>query len=401
MATEHWIWLSEVLSKASRSIKPLMDKFETAEKFFDYCKGNNDIKAPITKRELDRVHKISADDIYHILNRCQELGIEVIPFNSPRYPERIKSISNPPAILYVKGNLADIDGECAVTMVGPRKASDYGLKAAFSLARRLAASGILIVSGGAVGVDGMSHKGAISVDGSTVAVLGCGINYDYPKGNAGLRDEICQHGCLISEYPPDFPPSKKTYPARNRILAAISCGTVVVEAGAKSGALITAGCAAEQGRDVFVVPGNPSLPQYEGSNKLLKDGAKPVLTVADILEEYYPLFPQKIDLEAAAKIKSGTKDFNQALIETKGTKEEPKISQPTVDSKEQNPKKELDLPLPDDAKAVYEGIKTSEFMVDDAVAVSGLDVSGVLSALTELEIFGLITALPGGRYKIS
>lgn len=399
MAAEHWIWLSEVLSKPSRSIKPLIDKFGSAENFFDYCKGNYDIKAPITKRELERVHKLSSDDIYHILNRCNQLGIEIIPYTSPLYPERIKSISNPPAVLYSKGKMPDVDGECLVTMVGPREASDYGLKAAFSLSRRLAASGVVIVSGGAVGVDGMSHRGAISVDAVTIAVLGCGINYDYPKGNAALRDKITQKGCLISEYPPDFPPSKSTYPARNRILSAISCGTVVIEAGAKSGALITAGFAAEQGRDVFAIPGNPSQPQYEGSNKLLKDGAKHVLTAADVLEEYYPLFSQKIDLEAAAKIKNGSRDYNEALLETVNAKQNPETK--IIETNPENLIKQPDIPLPQDAKAVYESIKTDEFTVDDAVALSGLDPSSVLSALTELEIFGLITSLPGGRYKIS
>ena len=399
MAAEHWIWLSEVLSKPSRSIKPLIDKFGSAENFFDYCKGNNDIKAPITKRELERVHKISADDIYHILQRCDELGIEIIPYTSPRYPERLKSISNPPAVLYAKGKEIDIDGECSVTVVGPRVASDYGLKASFSLARRLAASGVLIVSGGAVGVDGMAHRGAVSVGSPTVAILGCGINYDYPKGNAALRDKISQNGILFSEYPPDFPPSKSTYPARNRLLSAISCGTVVIEAGITSGALITAGYAAEQGRDVFVIPGNPSLPQYEGSNKLLKDGAKPVLTAADVLEEYYPLFTQKIDLEAAANIKNGSRDYSEALLEINGADKK------SQDIKTKTPPKEIvkqvDFDLPSDAKAVYESIKTPEFTVDDAVVSSKLSPSAVLSALTELEIFGLITSLPGGRYKIS
>lgn len=399
MAAEHWIWLSEVLNKPSRSIKPLLDKFGSAENFFDYCKGNDNIIAPLTKRELDRVHKITADNIYHILHRCDELGIEIITYNSPRYPERLKSISNPPAILYSKGKELDFDGECLLTVVGPRVASDYGLKASFSLSRRLAATGVVIVSGGAVGVDGMAHRGAVSVYAPTVAVLGCGINYDYPKGNAALRDKIAQSGCLLSEYPPDFPPSKSTYPARNRILSAISCGTVVIEAGITSGALITAGYAAEQGRDVFVIPGNPSYPQYEGSNKLLKDGAKPVLTVADILEEYYPLFTQKIDLSAAANIKSGSKDYNEALLEINaaGVKAQPIKDQISP----QQIIKQTDIDLPSDARAVYESIKTSEFTVDDAVTSSGIDPSTVLSALTELEIFGLITALPGGRYKIS
>ena len=405
MGTEHWIWFQQVLGFANKAVKPTLEIFGSAESFFDYCKGNNNIKAPLSKTQIDRVHKIKADDIYHIAEECKTLGIEVIPYNDPRYPERIKSISNPPALLYVKGTLPDIDGECAITIVGPRESSEYGLKASFSLSRRLAYAGCLIVSGGARGIDGMAHKGALSVDKPTVAVLGCGINYDYPKGNAELREKIARNGCLISEYPPNFRPSKTTYPARNRILSAISCGTVVVEAGATSGALITAGYAAEQGRDVFVIPGNPSLPQYEGSNKLLKDGAKPVLTAADILEEYYPIFLQKIDLDAAARVKSSSADYEKATEQTKVKKEKAKQKEKAVanDIKTED-KAALKKPIPEglgvEAVRIYKEISSEIFTVDEAVQATGLDASAALSALTELEIFGLITQIPGGRYKI-
>lgn len=403
MGAEHWIWLQQVLGYSNKAIKPVIEIFGSAEAFFDYCKGNNNIKAPLSKAQIDRVHKIKADNIYHIAAECERHGIEIIPYTDTRYPERIKSLSNPPALLYVKGSLMDIDGECAVTMVGPREASEYGLKAAFSLSRRLAYAGCLIVSGGARGIDGMAHKGALSVERPTVAVLGCGINHDYPKGNAKLREQITQNGCLISEYPPDFRPSKTTYPSRNRILSAISCGTVVVEAGAKSGALITAGYAAEQGRDVFVIPGNPSLPQYEGSNRLLKDGAKPVLTAADILEEYYPIFLQKIDLEAAAKVKSSSSDYERAVLqeEPKEKKAEPKKKAQADIKTENRPADKKTAPdgLGKEAALIYGGVRSEIFTVDEAVQVSGLDAGEALSALTELEIFGLITQIPGGRYK--
>ncbi len=398
LAAEHDIWLSLVLGYGNSAVKEIYKAFGSSVGFFDYCKGRKEIVAPLTPTQKSRIHKIASDDIYRILEKCQKEGIYTVGYDDERYPERLKEIPNPPTLIYVKGELPDMDEECAVTIVGPRKVSDYGSKAAFSLSRRLAAAGVLIISGGAVGADEFAHKGALSVEMPTVAVLGCGIDNDYPKENKPLRERIAKCGALISEYPPEYPALKTNYPQRNRILSALSCGTVVIEAGGKSGALITASYAAEQGRDVFVIPGSPSLPEYEGSNKLIKDGANPLLSAADILEVYYPIFKSKLDLQKAADISNGGQEF---IKETRTERQKP--SSLKKETKEETKEAVLDEEtlsmLTDSARKIILSPIKAEFTVDDAVTLSNQSAGDTLSALTELEIFGLIKTLPGARYK--
>lgn len=399
MSLDHWIWLQQVLGYGSERVSRVLERYGSPEELFGDCRGGKVPAGLFSDREAARLHTVTRETVNGIAEAVDKDGLTVIPYPDPRYPARLKSIPNPPLLLYVRGTLPEIDRLPAVTVVGPRKASDYGEKAAFSLARRLAAAGCLIVSGGAVGIDGMAHLGAMSAGMPTVAVLGCGTRSHYPKGNEALREKISSNGCLLTEYPPDFPPSKVTYPQRNRVLAAISCGTVVVEAGEKSGALITASCAAEQGRDVFVIPGNPSLAQYAGSNRLLKDGAKPVLTASDVLEEYYPLFRDIMDLDRAASITCGRSDLEAACGEAK-------TEPPAVPAQKPDPAPAKPAAPPLDpallsptAAALYAAPLPAVFTADEAANLSGVSGGDLLAALTELELFGGLTALPGGRYQ--
>lgn len=399
MSAEHDIWLSLVLGYANSAVSKIYEIFGSAKGFFDYAEGRKEIIAPLTKAQKDRIHKIKASDVSHILEKCEQNRIYTVAFDDRRYPSRLKELPNPPAVLYVRGEMPDFDNECTLTIVGPRKVSEYGAKAAFSLSRRLAAAGCLIVSGGAVGADEYAHKGALSIEGKTVAILGCGIDNEYPKENKELRERIANSGCLISEYPPEYPALPTNYPRRNRILSAISVGVVVVEAAAKSGALITAGYAAEQGRDVFVIPGSPSLPEYEGSNRLIKDGANPLLSAADLLEVYFPIFPNKIDLEKALKVKNGSEDFNRENKKSTSEKEKAEKSVRAEAKAPTKPSEEELSFLTDDARKIILSEIPQTFTVDDAVAATGLDIGDTLSALTELEINGLIKTVPGARYQ--
>ncbi len=407
MALEHWIWLQQVLGYAPKNLKVILNKYGDAENIYS-SKHSAELLSLLTSTQQKKLNKTPLADISNTIERCKQLGIEIVSYCNPKYPNRLKNLFDPPAVIYIKGELSDIDGECAVAIVGPREATEYGLKSAFSLSRRLSAAGCLIVSGGAKGADGMAHAGALSLAKPTLAVLGCGINYDYPKDNADLRELISKNGCLVSEYPPDFPPSKISYPCRNRLISALTLGTVVVEAKEKSGSLITASHSAEQGKDVFAVPGNPSNPYSVGTNKLIKDGAKPLLTAADVLEEYYPLFPQKIDLEAAKKITSSTDDYKKAceLLKMESKPEEIKKVSPKKEEKtEAVPKGTAEKqPAPDYlsgvTKEIYNSLPLSYFTADDIVEQSGIAAAEVVSSLVELEIFGLIQSVSGARYKI-
>ena len=353
------------------------------------------IRAIIKSPKADKLLNGDFTRADEIIKRCRENDIKIICFEQKEYPERLRNIPDPPALLYCKGDFPEIDDHIAVAVVGPRKPDDYGIKAAFSLSARLARGGAIVVSGGAMGIDAEAHGGALWAGGQTIAVLGCGILFPYLKSNEELRRRISNQGAVVSEYPPDAGAFSANFPMRNRIMAGLSLGTVVVQAAARSGALITARHASEQGRDVFVVPGRSGEKLFAGSNLLLKDGAKPVLNVMDILEEYAERYPHRLLLDRIYSneeppIMKGFLEFHaeKAQIEKKDS----------PDSAFKALKAELDCSQ--EAKRVYEAIASGADSLDLLAEITGLDTPGVIVCLTELEIGGYIMAAPGGRYKI-
>jgi len=327
----------------------------------------------IEKKDAEKLITFDKDKIYKIIDDCLSNNICIITACDNNYPNQLRNIVDYPLALYIKGECINFDDLPLISVVGPRKISDFGKKAAFSLAKRLSKAGMVIVSGAALGADTFAHKGALCAHGKTIAVLGCGICYDYLSENRALREEICNNGCLISEYPPYTAATKYSFPVRNRIISGLSLGTVVIEASLKSGSLITARLANDQGRDVFVIPGNPTLENYKGSNALLRDGAIPLLSAYDIFNQYIVKFPDKINIEEAF-----SKEKNTDL----------KIF-----------KKNLQLDLSNEAKMVYNNLNNEKFTLDDLLILE-LSDDKLISALTELEIEGIIKALPGGIYQL-
>jgi len=218
--------------------------------------------------------------------RCERLHVSVIPVTSSSYPERLKRIQRPPAVLYVKGTLPDC--RYSIGMVGSRLADAYGIKAAHFFAGRLVQAGVVIVSGGAKGIDTASHQGALDGNGKTVAVLGCGVDIAYPPNNGMLFEKITEQGAVVSEYPPGTEPKPYYFPERNRIISGISLGLVLVQAASRSGALITAEFAADEGRELFCIPGNIFSDKSAGSHKLIKEGARLADSPEDVLQELFP-----------------------------------------------------------------------------------------------------------------
>lgn len=353
-----------------------------AVKIFNLLRDNNlldnELDNKITKliepKDAKKLLSIDVDSVYKIINDCIKNEIKTLTICDSEFPQSLRTICDSPIVLYIKGEIINFDTLPLISVVGPRKISDFGKKAAFSLAKRLSKAGMIIVSGAALGADTCAHKGALSVGAKTVAVLGCGICYDYLLENRALRQSISECGCLISEYPPFAAATKYSFPIRNRIISALSLGTVVIEASLKSGSLITARLANEQGRDVFVIPGNPTLDNYKGSNALLRDGAIPLLDATDILNQYIVKFPNVIDIEKA--------------FAKENAKEVEKIQ------------KNLHTGLSNDAKIVYNNLNNQKFTVDDLINTD-LDDDQILTAITELEIEGLIKALPGGMYELT
>ncbi len=216
------------------------------------------------------------------IEAIQKHDVQLITYTDLCYPEHLKTIYDPPPILYVKGRLLQ-QHEIIVAVVGSRKASTYGRTVAKNLCQEFALKGVTVVSGMARGIDSAAHRGALSGGGRTIAVLGCGVNVIYPPENRQLYHEIIGNGAIISEFPMNAKPDRQNFPARNRVISGMSLGTVVVEAGKRSGALITADSALEQGRDVFAVPGNISSASSKGTNRLIKQGASLIEHADDVL----------------------------------------------------------------------------------------------------------------------
>lgn len=377
--TEYYVWLQLSLGAGSIRAKKALGYFGNAENIYKASAKERLSSGIFTQNELKRLNTLKIESAKKTVSDCKKYGIEIITAADKKYPSCLLNTDNPPAVLYVKGEMPDFDNTPSICIVGPRKVSDYGRKASYSLSFRLAKAGMIIVSGGAVGSDYYAHLGALKAGGKTVLVMGCGIEPDYLSENKKLRHHVAENGCLISEYPPKTGTTRFSFPIRNRIMSALCDATVVIEAGKKSGALNTAGHAAEQGKDVFVIPGSPTAEEYAGSNALLRDGAKPLLDVSDIFNEYIPRFPDKIDIKKAY--------------------EKPEKAEEKIEKKEIYKKISTDT-LSNEAKIVYNHLDKHKFYPEE-LSDTGLSSTEILSALTELEIEMLIKALPGGCYELT
>lgn len=285
----------------------------------------------------------------------ERVGARAISWLDPEYPERLREIHHFPPVLFLRGTLAPADAR-ALSIVGSRAATPYGRMMAERLARDLSARGMTIVSGMARGIDSLAHRAALSGGGRTLAVLGCGVDVVYPPENAELQKAIVQNGAVISEFPMGTQPEGPNFPRRNRIISGLSLGVVVVEAGEGSGALLTAEYARDQNREVFAVPGNVNVPKSRGTNELIKQGAKLVGTVEDVLEE---------------------------LTGVLGESPRPGAPPPISDD------------LPPDERSVLEVLSETPKHIDTICAEAGFPPSRTLSALLSLELSGLVQQRSG------
>ena len=350
-----------------------------------------------------------------ILGQCAREQIHILTWRDAVYPTRLKAIADPPVILYYKGTLPEFDGLPVIAVVGTRHATAYGLTIAKRIGSQIAACGGIVVSGMAYGIDGMAMAAALTENMPVVGVLGCGVDIVYPLSNRALFADTLRQGCLISEFPPGTPPAKWNFPRRNRIISGLSCGVLVVEAPEKSGALITARQAADQGRDVFVVPGNIDVATCKGSNALLRDGGIPISSGWDILSEYAALFPGKIQNRAATRTQTAYPD-EVARAQQEAEKPLPKVAEkPRILKKSKTAKKkEIDkaqtqpyidaeqkLPQLTEAEAgIVEILRRDVTLVDEIIAQAQAPAGAVLAALTMLEVKGVITRLPGKRVAL-
>jgi len=301
------------------------------------------------------------------LAQVQAAGCRLLTWDEPEYPRRLREIYDPPTLLYVRGNV-ELLGRHLISIVGARRPTPYGNQMAERLARDLAARGIVITSGLARGIDSSAHRGALSATaGATIGVLGCGIDVVYPKENKKIFAEVEERGAIITEFPTGTFPAPQNFPIRNRIIAGMALGVVVVEGAQYSGSLITARLAMEFGREVFGVPGNATQPSSFGPNQLIKQGAKLVTGWEDVVEELpTPVRAELLPVEAAST------EERAALVEEN---------------------------LAPGERPLYELLSLDESRhVDDLVELSGLTSSEVLAALFDLELKGVVRQLPGKQF---
>lgn len=321
--------------------------------------------------ELERVHGIGPElahsishwqekvDLAGELQRIQQFGCHVVSAADPNYPELLKHLYDPPIVLYVKGELLAKDKN-SIAIVGSRMTTHYGIEVARKLAYQLSYIGMTVVSGGARGIDTAAHQGALNANGRTVVVLGTGINLVFPAENAELFERVAASGAVITQFPFNRPGDRQSFPLRNRIVAGMTLGTVVVEANLSSGALITAGMATDNGRQVFAVPGRIDSPRSKGCHDLIKKGAKLCESAEDILSEFEYLFP-------ATNRPTSLQDGGTPIA----------------------------IELSDREKSVYDAIGEEERSIDEIIRHSALPSSAVSATLLGLEMKRLIKQLPG------
>ena len=296
---------------------------------------------------------------------AQQPGCAIICLTDPRYPELLKNIPDPPPLLYTKGNL-NCFNDPLIAIVGSRRASKSGIQTAHDFAKEFAKYGISSSSGLALGIDSATHRGSLAGSGSTIAVLGSGIEQIYPKVNQKLAEAICDKGLLVSEHPPETPPHARHFPPRNRIISGLALGTLVVEASIKSGSLITARATMEQGREVFAIPSSIHNPMAKGCHQLIKEGAKLVETVYDVMSE----------------LKQPLSRFTH---------------EPTTDS---SPPKEQEKSSaePETQSELLQQLGFEPLSIDQLVAQTGNSVQQIQTELMDLELDGTVETLPGGLY---
>lgn len=403
----YYLWLQRVIGVGSNKLRDVIEYFGSAKEVFlagDIALLESDI---FSKSEIAESVRISEEEILDVIDYCNKNSIRIITPEDEEYPQSLNYIEAPPTVLFVKGNRLDMSVP-HFGIVGSRKASEFGQKAAFSLGARLSLSGFTIVSGGALGIDKMAHLGAIAAQKSTVLVLGSGIDSDYLKSNAKLREKALEKGTLVSEFWPKTDATKFNFPIRNRLISALSSGVAVIEAGCKSGALITASYAMEQGKEIFAVPGSINDKNYEGNNRLIRDGAIPLLTVEDILAVYSGRFEDKITYNnlLTSSVKSvlykylekekNTTTGNTAKKKKADTCE---VTDREADNTQAAPVMPKEIKASESGLKIYNAFKEETEMSDVLSLRSGVTGAPFIAAVTELELKGYIKAVPVGRYK--
>lgn len=411
----YWIWFSSLHGLRTVLLRELLRRFgdpkavfTADERALSECGASaGELAHFLEQREL----KTAGEIIY----RCEELGVGLLTLQDAAYPSRLRAIPDPPCVLYIRGRLPDVDSEAAIAVVGTRRSTPYGDKMARELGYGITKGGGLVISGLAEGVDSCAAQGALMAGGRVIGVLGTAINEVFPRFNAPLFDDVAAVGALVSEYPPDAEGHRRFFPARNRIMAALSVGVVVVEAPARSGALITANRAADYGRDVFAVPGNADAPNSRGTNSLIRDGARLVENAGQILEEYENRFRDKLKPDGKLEVPRELAEpkaphSEKRVLPKKAAREDGEgffklrvpVRRKDPDGASDAPKLSRQLEgLNEDQLKIVSVMTKPSMHIDDIIDLSQLPAAVVLSEMTLLQIKGFVAQEGGKRFTLN
>ena len=383
---KYWLALKSIEGVGDTLFGPLLERFGSPAAVFSASVHELAGIPKMSKKSTEAILAFNDwDGILRRMDVMNQAGIRMVTFLDKSYPRHLLNVYDRPALLYVAGHLQSDD--ICVAIVGSRHASTYGKYTTDRISRELTLRGVTIVSGMARGIDSSAHRGALAAKGRTVAVLGSGLDVIYPPENKKLFDAIVQSGAVISEYPPGTQPLPFHFPARNRIISGMSYGVLVVEAGEKSGSLITAKLAMEQGREVFAIPGPIDSSSSRGTNSLIKQGAKLIDNVDDILEEILPQLERMATESVPLSRKADETGSGQSIPEKNG------IPERTA------PEKDRETLSPVDRK-ILEAIAGGQTHADDIIAGTGLPPAEALGALMILEIKGWVLQHPGKLFTL-
>ena len=411
-----WIWLNRACTPGSATFDLLLRAFGSPYEIYDADEARlREVLAKYDK-DLSRLLNKDLEAATRILTFCNAEGVALIPYDDPRYPAVLRTIPSPPTLLYCRGILPQLNGRLSVAVVGTRKMSEYGKRMTFEIARDLARAGAVVVSGLALGIDGVANAAAINGGGETVAVLGSGIDVIYPAAHAKLAEAVMRHGALITEFPPGTRPEGRNFPIRNRIISGLAQATAVMEADLHSGALITARKARQQDRRLYALPGRVDEAGSEGPSMLIRDGARILTSADDILTDFEKVFSDKINIFRLLERSPYVLDkvLRSMHVYAKGDKKPTKsektaepaeIKQPTAASTrvpteaEQERVRTLLATIGGNADKIYERIHDDADVTADDLVDDEITVVDVMSVTAQLEMFELIEVLPGGILK--
>lgn len=417
---KYWIFISICFSYGSNKPYEIYSRFPNAEKF---CKMSADEMLSLgflNEKDIRSLKNTSMLRVDKIIRDCEAIGAKVVSIASEEYPERLRRIYAPPTVLYYKGNIDSIDEYVAIGVVGTRRATEYTDAVTEWISTDLAKAGAIVVSGCAVGIDAAALRGALKGKGRTIGVLTCALDTNYPKENAGLKEDILENGgLLLTEIPPKTDMPAHYIPIRNRIMAGLSLGVLVTHAPVKSGALITAEHALEQGKEVYCLPPYNVMDfNSMGVMKYIRDGSTVIACAEDILIDFYYGYADKLERNEIVgdyveqrnlegKIETIKKSYKKQNIDA----DKPENQKDFILAKNENQnqkrieyeKKNEDLitQLDEDQLAIYKALDVSPKFVDEISVVTSSNVGAVLATLTELEIMGLAVSCGGKRYALN